>query len=203
MNIQSVIEKSIGEIFGYDIAEKAKEDAYCTGNTRPLYTVGKTSMRILKKFVIPSSIAAAVVIKTEVAKEGTESEPCRPSELPLYEDDICACRPKRKGGAPRVSTVTIEEDASEALEEQIRVIRKELWVWHDRYKGYREKIVEKIEIAKAHSELKESPSMIDQDEDNISKLEKVKCSKCFEQDEFKSKLKTKHKIKPLKDPRKE
>ncbi|XP_049853882.1 MICOS complex subunit MIC27 isoform X2 [Schistocerca gregaria] len=104
--------------------------------------------QILKKFVIPTSLAAAV-IKSESGKDSTEAKPCRPSELPLYEDDSCGCRPKRKGGA---HLGALEQQTSSALEEQIRVIRKELWVWHDQYKGYRDKLVEKIEVAKAHSE---------------------------------------------------
>lgn len=117
--------------------------------------------QILRKFLLPGAVYAAPVLAAGEQKatsninkpveEISKTESCkhchntpsklRPSELPLYggEQD-------RRG---RVEKVV--EDPS-GLEQMIGTVRKELWVFYGQYKGYQRKVLEVVDIGKAHAE---------------------------------------------------
>lgn len=42
-------------------------------------------------------------------------------------------------------------DPSE-LEQTIGAVRKEVWVFYDQYKGYQQKVLEVVDVGKAHAE---------------------------------------------------
>lgn len=78
----------------------------------------------------------------EFGPSGDSCDPCtgkllRRTELPLYGQDT-----------PEKDT-QCEEPSN--LEKGISAVRKELWVWHDKYAGYREKIVEVAVTGKEHT----------------------------------------------------
>nr|CAD7264942.1 unnamed protein product [Timema shepardi] len=118
-------------------------------------------LKVLRKFLLPGGMCAATVItaspsdklpaSTDTKKEHCECESkphthgkrlIRPSELPLYPEDIL------------YESVREEKilDESSALEETIRKVRKEIWSYYDVYKGYRQRVTDFFETGIAHTE---------------------------------------------------
>ncbi|XP_068086497.1 MICOS complex subunit MIC27 isoform X2 [Anabrus simplex] len=95
--------------------------------------------QILKKFLIPGSVLSAAAVKDAKSEKDADKR-LRASELPIYTGEHCR-PPKRDPCSERSS-----------LEEAIGAVRKELWVWYDQCQGYRQKIIEVVEVGKAHTE---------------------------------------------------
>jgi len=118
-------------------------------------------LKILRKFLLPGAVYVAPTLAAGEEKatsdinkpveEISKTETCehchntpsklRPSDLPLYGGE------QEKRG--RVKNVVA--DPSE-LEQTIGAVRKEVWVFYDQYKGYQQKVVEVVDVGKAHAE---------------------------------------------------
>nr|CAD7416060.1 unnamed protein product [Timema poppensis] len=114
------------------------------------------SSLVLRKFLLPGGMCAATLITASPsdklpASTATNKEHCeceskphthgkrliRPSELPLYPEDIFVREEKIL-------------DESSPLEETIRKVRKEIWSYYDVYKGYRQRVTDFFETATRH-----------------------------------------------------
>ncbi|XP_071455499.1 MICOS complex subunit MIC27 isoform X2 [Hetaerina americana] len=116
--------------------------------------------KIMRKFLIPVSVAAICPAATAVVKAAEKPEKVtaapseikpaegkchigplkiKPSELPIYDHADPPC-------------YTAEERSRSDLEAAVSVVRKELWVYVDDLDRYKQKVVEFVETGKAHSE---------------------------------------------------